>query len=134
METDMRQIDFLVVHCSATPQTTTVESIERYWKNNLKWASKGYHVLIDASGVAHRLAPDSAVCNGVAGHNATSLHVSYIGGATKDNRTMGQKSTLINVLREWRALYPNAKICGHRDFGAKKACPQFDAIKEYDYI
>jgi N-acetylmuramoyl-L-alanine amidase len=131
----MRRITHLVVHCTATPLNTTVASIQRHWREVLKWKSSGYHILIDQHGVAHRLAPDTAICNGVAGHNATSLHVSYIGGANNDNRTFGQKSTLINVLQEWRKLYPNAKICGHRDFaGVKKACPQFDAIKEYDYI
>lgn len=131
----MRTITHLVVHCTATAPTASVESIQRYWRTKLGWKSPGYHIIIDHRGVAHRLAPDTAVCNGVSGHNATSLHVSYIGGAAKDNRTFGQKSTLINVLQEWRKLYPNAKICGHRDFaGVKKACPQFDAIKEFDYI
>lgn len=32
-----------------------------------------------------------------------------------------------------RTLYPKAKIYGHRDF-ANKACPSFDAKKEYRYI
>jgi len=136
----MRNITHLVVHCTATPQTTTVESIQRHWREVLKWKSPGYHQLIDASGRIHILAPDSAVCNGVAGHNATSLHVSYIGGVgangkALDNRTFAQKSSLINVLQNWRKLYPIAKICGHRDFpNVRKDCPSFNAIKEYDWI
>ena len=34
------------------------------------------------------------------------------------------------LLRHLRKKYPNAKIYGHRDFAAK-ACPSFDARKEY---
>ena len=131
----MRNITHLVVHCTATPHNTTIASIQRHWREVLKWKSPGYHIIVDAAGVAHRIAPDSQVCNGVAGHNATALHVSYIGGRDCDDRTMAQKSTLINVLKEWRKLYPNAKIQGHRDFPrVTKACPQFNAIQEYDFI
>lgn len=131
----MRNITHLVVHCTATAPNTSVASIQRHWREVLKWKSPGYHIIVDAAGVAHRIAPDSQVCNGVAGHNATALHVSYIGGRDRDDRTMAQKSTLINVLKEWRKLYPKAKIQGHRDFPrVAKACPQFNAIKEYDFI
>ena len=38
----MRQIKYLVVHCTATPQTTTVGSIQRYWQDKLKWKANGY--------------------------------------------------------------------------------------------
>jgi hypothetical protein len=35
------------------------------------------------------------------------------------------------LITELKAQFPNAKILGHRDLGAKKACPSFDAIAEY---
>ena len=132
----MRTIKFIVVHCTATPQTTTIQSIQNYWRNTLKWRSAGYHQIITPDGKITRLAPDSAICNGVAGHNSTSLHVSYIGGVNGskavDNRTEAQKAALIQVLTEWKRLYPNAIIQGHRDFkGVAKACPSFDAKTEY---
>lgn len=136
----MRTITHLTVHCTATPQTTTVASIQRHWKDVLKWKSSGYHVIIEASGKIVRLAPDSAVCNGVAGHNSNSLHVSYIGGVdasgkAKDTRTFAQKSSLYTVLLEWKKLYPNAVILGHRDFpNVRKDCPSFDAKKEYENL
>lgn len=133
-----RKITHLVVHCTATPANATVDSIQRYWRDSLKWKSPGYHKIIDANGQILTLADDGQVCNGVAGHNGTSLHVSYIGGikmpsgSLLDTRTFAQKSSLITVLAEWKALYPHAKICGHRDFpGVKKACPSFDAVAEY---
>jgi N-acetylmuramoyl-L-alanine amidase len=133
----MRNITHLVVHCTATPQSATVASIQRYWRQVMGWRSPGYHILVLPNGTAMRLAPDEATTNGVRGHNATSLHVSYIGGVgtngrSLDNRTPEQKATLLRVINEWRALYPNATVQGHRDFpGVTKACPSFDARTEY---
>ena len=129
----MRTIRHIVIHCTATPQTATVQSIQNHWRNVLKWRNPGYHVLIEANGTVHRLAPDSAICNGVAGHNQTSLHVSYIGGVDKsgkpvDNRTPQQTHSMIQVISQWLLLYPSAIVQGHRDFPkVRKACPSFDA-------
>jgi N-acetylmuramoyl-L-alanine amidase len=52
---------------------------------------------------------------------------------TKDTRTPAQKEALLRLLKELRAEYPAAKIYGHCDF-ANKACPCFDAKKEYANI
>jgi N-acetylmuramoyl-L-alanine amidase len=136
----MRSIKYLVVHCTATPHSTTIDAIQRYWRENLKWKSPGYHKVVKANGEVVTLATDDKVCNGVAGYNSVSLHVSYIGGVNfhgdpSDNRTQGQKDALSQVLHEWRAKYPAAKILGHRDFPkVAKACPSFDAVKEYAHI
>ena len=136
----MRNIKYLVVHCTATPHTTTVESIQRHWKDRLKWASPGYHKIIKANGEVITLATDDKICNGVAGHNSICLHVSYIGGIDSrtnpvDNRTQGQKDALSMVLHEWKRKYPDAVIQGHKDFPkVNKACPSFDAKKEYAHI
>ena len=139
----MRNIKYLVVHCTATPQATTMESIQRYWRERLGWKASGYHKIIKANGEVITLAQDDAVCNGVAGFNSVSLHVSYIGGIDSrgnplDNRTQGQKDALSQVLHAWRAKYPDAKIQGHRDFLKRgvnwKECPSFDAKTEYAHI
>lgn len=133
----MRQIKYLVVHCTATPQSTTPESIQNYWRKNLGWKNPGYHKMIRADGSVVDLLPEGQVSNGVAGHNSYSLHVSYIGGVDAkgkalDNRTPAQREALIKVLAKWKCKYPAAKIQGHRDFpGVAKACPSFNAIPEY---
>jgi N-acetylmuramoyl-L-alanine amidase len=131
----MREIKYIVVHCTATPQTTTVKSIQNHWKNNLGWKSPGYHRLIDASGKIHVLSNYALPTNGAAGFNTVSIHVSYIGGVdgkkAVDNRTPEQKEVMLQLLTELKVQFPNAKILGHRDLGAKKACPSFDAIAEY---
>jgi N-acetylmuramoyl-L-alanine amidase len=131
----MRQIRTIVVHCTATSQSARIDSIQRYWREQMKWRSPGYHLIIEGNGSVTRLAPDSAVTNGVAGHNANSLHVAYIGGIDSlgrplDNRTQAQKEALLRVIKEWKRLYPAAVIRGHRDF-ANKACPSFPAKEEY---
>ena len=135
----MRPIKYIAIHCTATPQTTTIASIQNYWRNTLKWKSAGYHIIVTPDGKINRIAFDEGVCNGVAGFNSVSLHVSYIGGVDAkgkaiDNRTPQQKAALLQVVTEWKRLYPNAIIQGHRDFGAKKSCPCFDAKTEYKDI
>lgn len=132
----MREIKYLVVHCTASPQITSIESIKNHWKS-LGWKNVGYHKVIKANGEIITLAPDDQPTNGVKGYNSVSLHVSYIGGIDSrlkaiDNRTKGQKDCLLMVLNEWKQKYPNAQILGHRDFpGVAKECPSFDAKSEY---
>ena len=127
----MRRINNIVIHCTATAQTAKVANIRRYWKENLGWNRPGYHRVIEADGTVVILAADNEVCNGVAGHNANSLHVSYVGGIDglgnpKDTRTRQQLEAMERIVREWKRLYPNASILGHRDFpGVTKACPSF---------
>lgn len=135
----MRQIDNIVVHCTATSQQATVPAIQAHWRR-LGWKSPGYHLIVHPNGHVTRLANDDQVTNGVRGHNANSLHISYIGGVDAagkpvDNRTPQQKAGLLDCLRKWRRMYPRAEIKGHRDFpGVAKACPSFDARAEYKDI
>jgi N-acetylmuramoyl-L-alanine amidase len=128
----MREIKYIVLHCTATPQTTTVASIERYWAKNLGWKSPGYHYIIQPDGIIVHLLPIDAVANGVRGYNSVSIHISYIGGvdaknAPIDNRTPMQIAAQVHLLRELKAKFPDAEIKGHRDFpGVAKACPSFE--------
>lgn len=131
----MREIRNLVCHCTATAKNAPVDAIKRYWRENLGWKSVGYHKIIKNNGEIIELAPDESVTNGVSGHNSNSLHVSYIGGKDKDDRSEAQKAAIASVLKDWLTKYPKARIIGHRDFpGVKKACPQFSAEKEYGYL
>lgn len=128
----MRQINNIVLHCTATPQTTTIESIQRHWKEVNKWNSPGYHWIIKPSGEAVSLQPIEKPSNGVAGHNHDSVHISYIGGIDSkgnaiDNRTDAQKQKQIELIKKLKEQFPNAKILGHRDFEhVTKECPSFD--------
>lgn len=133
----MRNIKNIVVHCTATPQTTSVLQIMKYWKDELKWKNPGYHYIITPTGNLVPLIGIDKIANGVAGHNAESIHISYIGGIgtdlkPKDTRTEAQKKTMLQLLKDLKAMFPDAKILGHRDFpGVAKACPSFDAKNEF---
>lgn len=138
----MRRIDHIVLHCTATPQTTTVKSIQNYWKKELGWKSPGYHFIILPDGTIIELLPIEQVSNGVAGHNAHGINISYIGGVDEkgraiDNRTDAQKAAQISLLRKHHAMFPEAVICGHRDFpNVAKSCPSFDVaiwLKEINF-
>ena len=132
----MREIKYIVIHCTATSQDTTIESIKRYWKEVLKWKNVGYHYIVEANGTINRLSDDETITNGVKGYNSKSIHISYIGGVNDknkpvDNRTQHQKYSLYKLVNEYKKRYPNAEVKGHRDFkGVVKACPSFDVKTE----
>ena len=136
----MRNIEYIAVHCTATAQTATVSAIQNYWKNNLKWKMPGYHFIVKPDGEIVELLSIDKVSNGVYGWNSKIINISYIGGIDKngkplDNRTDAQKKALLAKLKELKKQFPNAKIQGHRDFPkVAKACPSFDAKKEYENI
>ncbi|MCW3467634.1 N-acetylmuramoyl-L-alanine amidase [Chitinophaga nivalis] len=136
----MRTIKFIVIHCTATPQNTRPEAIQRYWREQLQWKNPGYHYLIDPAGTVIQLATADRICNGVAGYNASSLHISYIGGvdATNkptDNRTTAQRAAMHALVAGLKQQFPTAIVQGHRDFPlVKKACPSFDAKKEFNHL
>ena len=135
----MRDIQYLVLHCTAGNPKQKTSDILHYWKNTLKWKSVGYHYLIDADGTIEQLADESQITNGVAGFNKVSIHISYKGGVEngkpKDTRTEAQKLSILGLLKTLRKKYPKAIIQGHRDFpNVKKACPSYSAREEYKNI
>lgn len=136
----MREIKFLAVHCTATPQTATVSSIQSYWRNVLKWKMPGYHFIIKPDGEVVQLLEIEKVSNGVKGFNSVSINISYIGGVDSqnkpiDNRTEAQKKALLDLLKKLKKQFPKAIIQGHRDFPeVKKACPSFNAKTEYKHL
>ncbi|MBB1541546.1 MAG: N-acetylmuramoyl-L-alanine amidase [Flavobacteriaceae bacterium] len=136
----MREIKYLAVHCTATPQTATVSSIQSYWRNILKWKMPGYHFIIKPNGEVVQLLEIEKVSNGVKGFNSVSINISYIGGVDSqnkpiDNRTEAQKKALLDLLKKLKKQFPKAVIQGHRDFPeVKKACPSFNAKTEYKHL
>ena len=133
----MRKITEIIVHCSATPEGKdfTVADITR-WHRQRGFRTIGYHYVVYRDGSVHTGRQEGEIGAHCTGHNAYSIGICYIGGlvadgkTAKDTRTPEQRKALLMLLRRLRAKYPNAKIHGHRDFAAK-ACPSFDATKEY---
>lgn len=132
-----RDIKYIVVHCTATPTTTTLESIKRYWKEQRGWGdTPGYHYIIKRDGVIIQLLDEKKNSNGVYAHNSNCINVAYIGGIDKDgkpldNRSDAQKHAMFDIIVRLTERYPKAEVLGHRDFpGVQKACPCFD-VKEW---
>ena len=136
----MREIKYIVIHCTATPQDTKIQSIISYWRKVLAWKNNGYHFIIDKNGNTTKITPLDKIANGVKNHNANSIHIAYIGGIDSkgksiDNRTLQQKESLLYYLRDLKRKFPKAEILGHRDFTeVKKDCPCFNAAEEYENI
>ena len=137
----MRQINKIIIHCSATREgeNVPVETIRKWHVNGRGWSDIGYHFYIDLYGEIHKgrdIAKIGAHCKG---HNRNSIGICYCGGVEadgktpKDTRLDCQKEALTAVLRTLKAMYPNAVVHSHNDF-ANKACPSFDATKEYENL
>ena len=138
---NLRNIKYIVVHCTATPPTTTVESIKRYWKEQRGWDTPGYHYLIQRQGTLIQLLDESKNSNGVYAHNSNCINIAYIGGVDKDgkpqdNRSDAQKHSMFDLIVSLTEKYPQAEVLGHRDFpDVHKACPSFDVkqwLSEYE--
>lgn len=133
----MRNIKYIAVHCTATAQSATVENIQNYWREHLRWSMPGYHFIVKPNGEVANLLSIEKVSNGVKGFNHEIINISYIGGVDsknvpKDTRTDKQKISILKLLKELKLKFPKAIIQGHRDFPkVKKACPSFDAKTEY---
>ena len=135
-----RKINEIIVHCSATPEGKdySVDTI-RQWHLQRGFSDIGYHYVIYRDGSIHTGRDESIIGAHCTGHNANSIGVCYIGGCAsdcktpKDTRTTQQKQSLVKLLKELKTKYPQASIHSHRDF-ANKACPSFDATKEYSSL
>lgn len=138
--TNSRYINEIIVHCSATAEGKdfTVVDIKK-WHLARGFSDIGYHYVIYRDGSINKGRDESKIGAHCIGHNSHSIGVCYIGGCAsdgktpKDTRTAAQKAALVKLLKELRVKYPKAVIHSHRDFAAK-ACPSFDATKEYRNI
>ena len=137
----MRSINEIIIHCSATreDQDIPVETIRKWHMEGRGWSDIGYHFYIDIHGEIKKgrdIAKIGAHCKG---HNRNSIGICYCGGVEadgktpKDTRTSEQRKALVAVIRTLKAMYPEAIVYSHNEF-ANKACPSFDATKEYEHL
>lgn len=132
----MRKINEIIVHCTATQdgKNIKVEDINR-WHKQRGWNMIGYHYVVYLDGTIHQGRSEDQIGAHCLKHNTNSIGVVYVGGLDangnpKDTRTEAQKQGLRKLLTELKRKYPKATIHSHKDF-APKACPSFDATKEY---
>lgn len=133
----MRNIDKIIIHCTATPRGrhVTVADIDR-WHRARGFNGIGYHYLIYLDGTIHKGRPLEQVGAHCRGHNATSIGIAYVGGVEADSmtpadtRTQAQKTALRTLVSSLLKLFPGATVHGHDEFAAK-ACPCFNINEPY---
>tara|TARA_R110002167_G_scaffold1337_1_gene5912 strand:- start:7596 stop:8006 length:411 start_codon:yes stop_codon:yes gene_type:complete len=136
----MRNINKIIVHCSATPESkdVTIDTIRKEHVEDNGYSDIGYHWIIPLSGSVEKGRPESISGKHSKDFNKNSIGVCYIGGVDKDmnpkdTRTEGQKETLKCLLEDIKDRYPNAEIIGHRNISSNTS-PSFDAKAEYNNI
>lgn len=142
MKKSKRRIDYIVVHCTATPEGRWHDAKDiDIWHKQRGWKGIGYNYVVRLDGSIELGRDVDEIPSQVKGYNSHSIGVVYVGGIDKntlhpkDTRTPQQKRALLELLKELRKLYPKAEILGHRDFpNVKKACPCFNAKNEYQNI
>lgn len=130
-----RTIRRIIVHCTATPEgrAVSVADIRRWHVQGNGWRDIGYHYVIDLDGVIHAGRPEAEAGAHVAGHNADSLGICYVGGLDaagrhpKDTRTPAQTAALWRLIDDIQARHGGRlAVRGHNELAAAKACPSFD--------
>lgn len=142
-----KRTDLLVVHVTATRRSTKYGRAELERDHKARgFSAIGYNRFINLDGTVEVGRGDDAIGAHVEGYNSIAWGISIVGGLGEDGKpantmTPQQEKTLEAELRSALKLYPNARICGHRDLSKDldgdgmvepsewtKACPCFDAI------
>ena len=153
----MRNIDAIIIHCSATRsgQDLRAKDIDRIHKAR-GFKQIGYNFVIDLDGLVENgrpLSMDGAHCNtkgfSKESYNKHSIGICYIGGLDKngktaDTRTEAQKNALRDLVAKLCKEYDIIEVLGHRDTSPDldgsgevepaefiKACPCFDVRSEF---
>ena len=134
---DMRSINQIIIHCSATPEgrDVTVDQIRRMHIQDNHWNDIGYHYVIYRDGSIHPGRPLAKEGAHTKNHNAHSIGICYIGGMdseykkAKDTRTPQQKEALVQLVKQLFELFGPRQGNGHNEYAAK-ACPSF-SVKDW---
>ena len=137
----MRKINRVILHCSATPASrpVTVDEIRRWHVQGNGWRDIGYHWVVMQDGSVHPGRPESETGAHVAGHNADSIGVCYVGGLDDasfqptDTRTPEQRAAMYRLIEEIQARHSGKlTVHGHNEFAAK-ACPCYDVQEDMQH-
>lgn len=148
-----RHVDMIVIHCTATKEHVDIGAKEIDKMHRAQgWSQIGYHYVFRLDGKQEDGRAEHIIGAHVAGYNANSIGLSYIGGVDsllkpKDTRTIEQRSALVQCINDIASRYPIKRIVGHRDLSPDKngngsvephewikQCPCFDAVEEYKQL
>jgi N-acetyl-anhydromuramyl-L-alanine amidase AmpD len=146
--------DLIVFHCSATKPSQHIGRAQiEEWHVARGFSSIGYHFVITRAGDLELGRPLEEIGAHVEGYNGRSVGVCMVGGLDErggalqnapNQFTAAQWATAKIVVAFLRRLYPEARVCGHRDLSPDKnhdgkieprewlkTCPGFDAAMQF---
>lgn len=108
------RVQKLVIHHSASKNTTTKADIEK-WHKQRGFTQIGYHKVIEGNGDIVDGRPETTKGAHVKGANHSSLGVCVIGNFEDNSPTTAQINSLITVLTDWCNTHKlkAASIYGH---------------------
>ena len=122
----MREINRIIVHCSATKGDVSAATI-RKWHKAKGWRDIGYHYVIRTDGSIETGRPIKEAGAHTRGHNKDSIGICLAGGfGGTDYYTNEQWESLLVLIEGLRSTYGATGIYGHNDFTDTKTCPNFD--------
>lgn len=129
--------DFIVIHCAATRPSMDVGVKEiRQWHKQRGFFDIGYHYVIRRDGTVETGRPDDVIGAHVENYNTQSVGICLVGGVPENNVngfeanfTEAQMKSLSHLLGDVKAKYKGARVVGHHDLNAGKACPSFNVSK-----
>lgn len=131
----MREINKIIIHCSATPPTSDIGAFQiDEWHKKQGWAGIGYHFVIRRNGEIENGRPVEVTGAHCQGQNRDSIGICLVGGIDRNgdpqnNFTDAQFASLRRLVLELKEKYHISYIFGHNEF-ANKACPCFD-VQEF---
>lgn len=131
----MRQIEMIIIHCSATPPNMDIGVEEiRKWHLERGFSDIGYHFVIRRDGTVALGRPVELAGAHCKGHNSRSIGICLVGGTDKYtgkvisscNFTEEQWNSLESLVEDLLEEYPSIRsVHGHNEFAAKD-CPCFN--------
>ena len=127
----MREIEFLIIHCSDSPDDMDIGAKEiRDWHvNGNGWSDIGYNYVIRRNGsieIGRNLEIVPAHCKG---YNRKSIGICLVGRKIFSKEQFSSLSILCMGLLH---RFPKVSIKGHRDFNPEKTCPNFDVDEFFE--
>jgi len=137
----LKQVDYIVLHCTGTAPNYSLESIRHYHVDILKWSAVGYHFIVSADGTIYQFRSLDVCGSHVKGYNNCSVGVAYVGGLLNgvfcDTRTPEQIYSLHELYKYLHFYFPYAELKPHSFFNSSKACPclsELDMSSEISYF
>lgn len=119
----MRAINEIIIHCTDTPTTATVDAIRKYHVQNNGWRDIGYHYLVDVNGRWYKGRNVAEIGAHCVNHNTGTIGIAYIG----KEPTPKVIAALAHVCNFFIAVYGITKLTRHCTYNRYKTCPNFAA-------